>query len=149
MRATPSSGEVPELMRDAWHLDAHRGPMPGMLDPQGLVAAVFHVPRRELTIGDEVSTGVFGKFYVDDLSSQPDHRSILLHTWAPGLVSRLAMAVKRSADGSVEATLLNSVHPTSWFGRVYFRFIEIGHHLVMEVALRRLARAARRSTTAA
>jgi hypothetical protein len=149
MRATPISDEVPELMQDAWHLDAHRGEMPGMLDPAELVAAVFNIPRRELAIGDEVSTGMFGKFYVDELSSQPDHRSILLHTRAPGLTSRFAVAVRRYSDGSREAILHNSVHPTSWLGRVYFRFIEIGHHLVMEVALRRLARAARDSGSAA
>ena len=94
MRAAPISDQVPELMQGAWHLDAHRGPMPGMLDAPELVSAVFKVPRRELAVADEVST------------------------------------------------LLNSVHPTSWLGRVYFRLIEIGHHLIMEVALRRLDRAA-------
>ena len=111
MRATPISEEVPELMQDAWHLDAHRGEMRAMLSPAELVAAVFNIPRRELAIGDEVSTGMFGKFYVDDLSSEPNHRSILLHTWAPGLTSRFAVAVKRNSDGSHEAILLNSVHP--------------------------------------
>lgn len=128
-------------MQGAWHLDAHRGPIPRLLDPSELVAAVFGLPRRALDIDDEVPTGIFGKFYVDDLSFQPDERSILLHTWAPGLTSRFAIAARRLPDGSCEALLLNSVHPTSWVGRVYFRLIEFGHHIVMEVALRRLARA--------
>ncbi len=148
MRAKPISDEVPELMRGAWHLDAHRGPMPGMLDPPELVSAVFKIPRRDLALEDEVST-IFGKFYVDDLYSQPDYRSILLHTWAPGSTSRFAIAVKRLSDGSCEAILPNSVQPISWLGRVYFRLIEFGHHLVMEVALRRLARAARASKSTA
>ena len=95
MRATPVSHEVPKLMEGAWHLDAHRGSMPCMLDPSELVAAVFKIPLRELTIGDEVSTGIFGKFYVDDLSCEPDYCSILLHTWAVGSTSRFSMAVKR------------------------------------------------------
>lgn len=132
-------------MRDAWHLDAHRGPIPGLLEPAELVSASFGIPVRELSLGDEVSTP-FGKFYVDDLSSDPaarSVRSILLHTRAPGLLSRFGISVRESGDGTCEALLLNSVHPTSWLGRAYFRTIEIGHHLAMEIVLRRLARAAR------
>jgi hypothetical protein len=143
MRVTPALDEVPDPMKDAWHLDAHSGSMPGILDPSALVAAVFRIPHRELAIGDEVSTGVFGMFYVDELCAHPERPSILLRTWAPGLISRFAIAVKRSAGQACEVTLLNSVHPTSWLGRVYFRLIEVGHHVVMEFALRRLARAAR------
>ena len=148
MRGTAQPGEIPELMRDAWHLDAHRGPMPALLEPAELVSAIFKIPLRELAVDDEISTA-FGKFYVDDLSSTPNRRSILLHTWAPGLVSHFGIAVRDSGQGSCEALLLNSVHPNSWLGRAYFRVIEVGHHLVMEVALRRLARAARREGPAA
>ena len=142
MRGTAQPGEIPELMRDAWHLDAHRGPMPALLEPAELVSAIFKIPVRELAVDDEISTA-FGKFYVDDLSSTPNRRSILLRTSAPGLVSYFGIAVHDSGRGSCEALLLNSVHPNSWLGRAYFRVIEVGHHLVMEVALRRLARAAR------
>ncbi len=147
MRGTAQPDEIPEPMRDAWHLDAHRGPMPALLEPPELVSAIFKIPVRELAVGDEISTA-FGKFYVDDLSSTPNHRSLLLHTWAPGLVSRFGIAVRESARGSCEALLLNSVHPNSWLGRAYFRIIEVGHHVVMEVALRRLARAARHEGSA-
>lgn len=143
MRGTAQPGEIPLLMRDAWHLDAHRGPMPALLEPPELVSAIFKIPVRELTVGDEISTA-FGKFYVDDVCCTPDHRSVVLYTRAPGLVSRFGIAVREFASGSCEALLLNSVHPDSWLGRVYFRAIELGHHLVMEIALRRLSRAARR-----
>ncbi len=148
MRGTAQPGEIPELMRDAWHLDAHRGPMPALHEPAELVSAIFKIPVRELAVDDEISTA-FGKFYVDDLSSTPNRRSILLRTSAPGLVSHFGIAVRDSGRGSCEALLLNSVHPNSWLGRAYFRVIEVGHHLVMEVALRRLARAARREGPAA
>lgn len=141
MRATPKEEKVPEPMRGAWHLDVHCGPMPGLLDPPELVSAVFRIPCRELAVGDELRTG-FGSFYVDDLTAQPERRSLLLHTWAPGSTSRFGISVERVADGSCEAVLYNSVHPTGWLGRLYFRAIELGHHAVMEIALRRLARAA-------
>ena len=39
MRAEPVAGEVPALMQGAWHLDVHRGPMPGLLEPSELVRA--------------------------------------------------------------------------------------------------------------
>lgn len=142
MRDAPREDEAPEPMRGAWHLDVHRGPMPDLLDPPDLVAAVFRIPRRELALGDEVGTA-FGKFHVDDLVREESRRAVLLRTAAPGSTSRFAIAVRRRADGACEAVLHNSVHPTSWLGRLYFRAIEVGHHGVMEIALRRLARAAR------
>lgn len=148
MRGTARADEIPDLMRDAWHLDAHRGPVPALLEPPELVSAIFKIPVRELVVGDEISTA-FGKFYVDELSSSPDHRSILLHTSAPGLLSRFGISVRESRSGAVEALLLNSVHPNSWLGRIYFRVIEVGHHLVMEISLRRLGRAARHKRPAA
>ena len=148
MRGTAQVDEIPELMRDAWHLDAHRGPVPALLDPAELVSAVFKIPVRELEVGDEIATA-FGKFYVDDLSSSRDHRSILLRTSAPGLLSRFGISVRESGSGAFEALLLNSVHPSSWLGRFYFRVIEVGHHLVMEISLRRLGRAARHKRSAA
>ena len=147
MRGTAHPDEIPELMRGAWHLDAHRGPMPALLEPPELVSAIFKIPVRELAMHDEISTP-FGKFYVDDLSSTPSHRRVLLHTSAPGLLSRFGIAVRESGQGACEALLLNSVHPSSWLGRAYFRIIEVGHHLVMELALRRLARAASRGRAA-
>lgn len=142
MRGTAQPNEIPELMRGAWHLDAHRGPVPTLLEPPELVSAIFNLPVRELAVGDAIST-VFGVFYVDELASTVSRRSILLHTWAPGLVARFGIAVLASGQGTYEALLLNSVHPRSWLGRAYFRTIELGHHFFMEVALRRLARAGR------
>lgn len=106
MRGTAQPDEIPELMRDAWHLDAHRGPMPALLEPTELVSAIFKLPVRELAVGDEIATA-FGRSYVDGLSFTPDHRSILLHTRAPGLLSRFGIAVFESGSGSCEALLLN------------------------------------------
>ena len=139
---SPHAEEIPEPMRGAWHLDAHRGTMERVLPPAQLVSAVFRIPRRPLQVGDDVSTG-FGRFHVDALDWGVDRSSILLHTWAPGSVSRFSIAVDRNGDGRCIATLLNTVHPSSALGRLYFRLIELGHHVVMEIALRRLASAAR------
>jgi len=145
-RARTEETKVPELMLGAWHIDVHIAPMPALLAPSLLVAAIFKIPVKALAIGDEVRT-IFGKFYVDDLvEGTASH--ILLHTWAPGSISRFSITVQRIASGSFEAILHNSVHPTSWLGRLYFRAIEPGHHLAMEVALRRLVSSARRSSAA-
>ena len=143
MRASPLPEDVPNVMRDAWHVDLHRGSMSVLLDSADLVSAVFKIPRCELKIGASVSTP-FGKFFVDELATKPDNCRVLLHTSAPGLVSRFEIRARQVSPGSCEALLLNSVHPTSRLGRVYFRLIEFGHHIVMEVALWRLAKAARR-----
>lgn len=142
MRSTPRPEEVPEAMAGAWHLDAHRGPMSDLVEPARMVSAVFGLSLPELAAGDEVST-MFGIFHVEALEERPDFRSVLLRIWAPGSTARFSISVERSEEGACEALLLNSVHPTSWVGRFYFRTIEVGHHLVMEIALRRLARTAR------
>jgi len=129
-------------MQGAWHVDTHVGPMPALLAPADLVAAVFGLSLASLAPGDCVQT-LFGKFYVDEASTGNDDAHVLLRTWAPGLVSRFAITVRRTRAGDYRAILRNSVHPTSWLGRVYFRAIELGHHALMEIALRRLARRAR------
>lgn len=142
--AVSSDREVPELMRDAWHIDIHRGSLPGLLEPSEMVAAVFNIDLDALAEGDVVQTP-FGKFFADEVTSEPERRFALLHTWAPGSTSRFALEASRADRGSYEAVLYNSVHPTSWFGKLYFRAIQLGHNVVMHVALRRLAHAARRS----
>lgn len=146
-RALAKDTAIPKLILGAWHIDVHIGAIPALLTPSSLVAAVFKIPVKALAIGDEVRT-IFGKFYVDDLRESDTASHVLLHTWAPGSISRFAITVRRSASGSVDAILHNSVHPTSWLGRVYFRAIEAGHHIAMETALRRLASSARGSGTA-
>ncbi len=143
MRVSPERTGVPKPMQGAWHIDAHVGPMPSLLSPADLVAAVFKLPVTRLTLGDCVKTG-FGRFYVDDLRADPSGSHVLLRTWAPGLVARFAITVHETSTGGFQAVLHNSVHPSSWVGRLYFRLIEPGHHLVMEIALRRLAARARR-----
>ena len=148
MRAPVLPEDVHSAMRDAWHVDLHRGSMSALLDPADLVSAVFKIPRCELKVGASVSTP-FGKFFVDELATKPDNCRVLLHTSAPGLVSRFEIRARQVSPGSCEALLLNSVHPTSRLGRVYFRLIEFGHHIVMEVALGRLAKAARSRCEAA
>ncbi len=140
--AVSDDPSVPELMRDAWHVDIHRGPLPGLLEASEMVAAVFNINLDALAEGDVVQTP-FGKFYADEVASEPDRRFALLHTWAPGSTSRFALEACRADSGDCEAVLYNSVHPTSWLGKLYFRAIQLGHDLMMNVALRRLARAAR------
>ncbi len=132
---------VPEPMRDAWHIDVHRGSLPALLEPSEMVAAVFNIGIEALAKGDVVQTP-FGKFYTDEVASEPERRFALLHTWAPGSTARFALEARRTDSGPCEAVLYNSVHPTSWFGKLYFRAIQPGHNIVMHVALRRLAHAA-------
>jgi deazaflavin-dependent oxidoreductase (nitroreductase family) len=143
MRASSDETDMPTPMRGAWHVDTHVGPLQALLSPPESVAAVFGLSLAGLVPGGCVQT-LFGKFYVDDVSASDEASHVLLHTWAPGLVSRFAITLRRNPAGGYEAILRNSVHPTSWIGRVYFRAIEVGHHAVMEIALRRLARRARR-----
>ncbi len=145
MRVSPECTELPKPMQGAWHVDAHVGPMPSLLSPADLVAAVFEFRATRLTLGDCVKTA-FGRFYVDDLRVDPSGSHVLLRTWAPGLVARFAITVHETSQGSFQAVLHNSVHPSSWIGRVYFRLIEFGHHVVMEIALRRLGARARNAT---
>ena len=128
-------------MRGAWHLDVHAGELPALLEPNEMVAAVFKVAVPALSQGDVIHTA-FGKFYADEVSCEPERRFALLHTWAPGSTSRFALEATRNPQGTCEAVLYNSVHPTNWVGKAYFRAIQIGHNLIMHVALRRLARAA-------
>lgn len=141
-RVDVDPSELPHPMRDAWHVDIHRGAIPALLDPVELVSAAFNIPVAQLAIGHAVSTP-FGEFYVDHLTTEPAMRFVLLHTWAPGSTARFGIMVRERTHGACEAVLFNSVHPTSWLGRVYFRAIELGHHLAMEVVLRRLSRRAR------
>jgi deazaflavin-dependent oxidoreductase (nitroreductase family) len=61
-------------------------------------------------------------------------------------VARFGITVRGTSEGSFQAVLHNSVHPRSWLGRLYFWLIESGHHVAMEVALRRLAARARNAT---
>ena len=140
--------ELPDLMRGAWHIDVHRGPVPALLDPANLVCAAFNVRLKELAVGDVVSTP-FGKFYVDRVTNEPSNRSVLLHTHAPGSTARFGIVARECTPDSCEAVLFNSVHPTSWFGRLYFRIIELGHHAAMELVLRRLSRRAHALVSAA
>lgn len=133
---------VPKLMRGAWHVDIHRGELPALLEPNEMVAAVFNIHLPALSQDDVVQTP-FGKFYADEVSSEADRRFALLHTWAPGSTSRFALEAARTQAGSCQAVLYNSVHPTSWLGKAYFRAIQLGHNLIMHIALRRLARAAK------
>jgi deazaflavin-dependent oxidoreductase (nitroreductase family) len=143
MRVSSDDTVVPAAMREAWHLDTHVGRMPDLLAPAELVAAVFGLSLTDLVPGDCVHT-IFGRFHVDEVCGDDTGSHVLLHTWSPGLVSRFSIDVRRTPMGDCRATLRNSVHPTSWVGRVYFRTIEIGHHAAMEIALRRLARRAQR-----
>lgn len=142
--AASDNSSVPERMKDAWHVDIHRGSLPALLEPSEMVAAVFNINLGALAEGDVVQTP-FGKFYADEVASEPERRFALLHTWAPGSTSRFALEACRADSGSCEAVLYNSIHPTSWLGKLYFRTIQLGHNVVMHVALRRLARAATRA----
>jgi hypothetical protein len=144
MRVPLLPEDLHPAMGDAWHVDLHRGSMSVLLDPAGLVSAVFKIPRCELRVGAPVSTP-FGKFFVDELATKAEDCRVLLHTRAPGLISRFEIRARQVSPSSCEVSLLNSVHPTSRLGRVYFRLIEFGHHVAMEVALARLAKVARGS----
>jgi len=106
-----------------------------------MVGAVFGLALAPLVPGDEVHT-MFGKFTADEVRSEPDRSFALLSTWAPGSTSRFALEARRCSGGVWEAVLTNSVHPSGWIGRAYFRAIQVGHEVVMRVALRRLARVA-------
>ncbi len=117
MRVSSDEKDLPAPMRGAWHVDAHVGPLQALLSPAQSVAAVFGVTLTGLAPGDCVQT-LFGKFYVDEVSAGADVSHVLLRTWAPGLVSRFAITLRRSPAGDFRAILLNSVHPSSWIGRV-------------------------------
>src|SRR5262249_35331787 len=143
-RTHAEEARVPALMAGAWHVDVHRGTMPASLTPSALVAAVFKIPETALAAGDEVRTP-FGRFHVENLHENDAASHVQLRTWAPGSISRFAITVRRTPTDGFEAVLHNSVHPTSWVGRLYFRAIEAGHHIAMRVALRRLASAAGRT----
>lgn len=126
-------------MRGAWHTDAHVGSLSRLLTPGDLVASVFFRGVAELIPGQEIRT-IVGRFDVDEVVAEPDCSHVLLRINGPGLVSRFGLTVTPGQEGRWTVTLLNSVHPSSWLGRLYFRLIEPFHHFLMEhVALRRLA----------
>lgn len=140
MRVPVSPEDLPERMRRSWHVDAHRGRLPVMLSPHALVSAVFALDLPSLEPGQSIRTA-FGRFDTEEVRETPGVSSVTLRTSAPGLVAHFNLTAVESASGSRSVVLYNSVEPGSWVGRLYFRAIEPFHHVAMEVALRRLARA--------